>query len=95
MGRVEFRRPWPPLQAPRLCLHGGKEGQAGGDSVSSVLALPCCRRGGSEHWDGEGAEGASAVGSEELPPAAPAAACDGGGGGHAQSMSTTDLVAFG
>ena len=25
MGRVEFRRPCPPLQAPRLSLHGGQE----------------------------------------------------------------------
>ena len=39
-----------------------------------MLALPCCRRGGSEDWDGEGAEGASATGSEELPLAALAAA---------------------
>ena len=30
MGRVEFRRPCPPLQASRLCLHGGQEGRAGG-----------------------------------------------------------------
>ena len=29
-----------------------------------MVALPCCRRGGSEDWDGEGAEGASATGSE-------------------------------
>ena len=39
-----------------------------------MLALLCCRRGGSEDWDGEGAEGASAIESEELPPAAPVAA---------------------
>ena len=39
-----------------------------------MLALQCCRRDGSEDWDGEGAEGASATGSEELPPVAPAAA---------------------
>ena len=54
MGRVEFRRPWPPLQAPRLCPHGGQEGRAGGDYVYSMLALLC--------WDGGGAEGASAIG---------------------------------
>ena len=59
-----------------------------------MLALPCCRRGGSVDWDGGGAEGASAIGSEELPPAALAAAC-GEGGGHARSMSATDPVAFG
>ena len=74
MGRVEFRQPWPPLQAPRLCPHDGQDGRAGGDYVSSELALPCCRCGGSVDWDGEGAEGASAIGSEELPPAASAAA---------------------
>ena len=33
-----------------------------------MLALPCCRRGGGVDWDGEGSEGASATGSEELPP---------------------------
>ena len=32
-----------------------------------MLALPCCRRCGSVNWDGVGAEGASAIGSEELP----------------------------
>ena len=64
MGRVEFRRPCPPLQAPRLSLLGGQEGRAGGDYVSSVLALPCCRRGGSVDWDGDAAGGASAIGSE-------------------------------
>ena len=74
MGRVEFRRPWPPLQAPRLCPLGGQEGRAGGDQVSSVLALPCYRRGGSVDADGEGAGGASATGLEELPAAAPVAA---------------------
>ena len=40
---------------------------------------------------GEGAEGVSATGSEEPPLAASAAAR----GGRAQSMSATDLVAFG
>ena len=39
-----------------------------------MLALPCCRRGGSVDWGGEGAEGASATALEELPPAASAAA---------------------
>ena len=29
--RVEFRRPWPPLQAPCLRLHGDQEGRAGGN----------------------------------------------------------------
>ena len=52
-----------------------------------MLALPCCRRGGSVDWDGEGAEGASATGSEELPPAASAATRgEGGGGAHAEHV---------
>ena len=38
-------------------------------------------------------EGASAIGSEELPPTASTAVC--GGGGRARSISATDLVAFG
>ena len=40
MGRVEFKRPWPTLQAHRLCPHGGQEGRAGG-----IRSLPCwpCR----------------------------------------------------
>ena len=48
-----------------------------------MLALPCCRRGGSVDWDGDDAEGAPATGSEEegTPPAAPSAARGGGGGG--------------
>ena len=33
-----------------------------------MLALLCCRRGGSVDWDGDGAEGASAIGSEEETP---------------------------
>ena len=33
-----------------------------------MLALLCCLRCGSVDWGGEGAEGASATGSEELPP---------------------------
>ena len=34
-----------------------------------MLVLPCCRRCcGSVDWDGGGAEGASAIGSEEPPP---------------------------
>ena len=41
MGRVEFTRPWPPLQAPRLCLHSSQEGRAGREEVSSMLALLC------------------------------------------------------
>ena len=95
MGRVEFRRPCPPLRAPRTSLHGGQEGRAGGDEVSPVLALPCCRRGGSVDWDGDAAGGASATGSEggEAPSAGPPAAC--GGGGRARSMSATVLVALG
>ena len=93
MGRVEFSRPWPPLQTPRLCPHGGQKGRAGGDEVSYVLAMPCCRRCSNVDWGGGGAEGASAIGSEELPPTAPTTAC--GGGGRARSMSATDLVAFG
>ena len=44
-----------------------------------MLALPCCRRCGSVDWDGGGAEGTSAIGSEELPPAASTAACGGEG----------------
>ena len=39
-----------------------------------MLALPCYHRGGSVDWDGKGAEGASAIGLEEPPPAASAAA---------------------
>ena len=31
VGRFQFRRPWPPLQVPRLCPHGGQEGRAGRD----------------------------------------------------------------
>ena len=58
-----------------------------------MLALPCCHRGDSVDWGGEGTEGASATGSEELPPAASAAAQ--GGRGRKQSISATDLVAFG
>ena len=56
-----------------------------------MLALPCCRCCGSVDRGGEGAEGASATGSEEPPPAASAAARE----GRARSMSATDLVAFG
>ena len=44
-----------------------------------MLALPCCRRCGSVDWGSEGAEGASATGSEERPLASPAAAWGGGG----------------
>ena len=58
-----------------------------------MLALPCCRRCYSVDWDGGGAEGDSATGSEELPPTASTAAC--WGGGRERSMSATDLVAFG
>ena len=47
-----------------------------------MLALPCCCRGSSVDWGGEGAEGASAGGLEELPPAASAAARGRGGGAH-------------
>ena len=58
-------------------------------------ALPCCRRGSNVDWDGDGAEGASATGSEEeeAPPAAPSVAR--GGGGCALGMSAADLVALG
>ena len=56
-----------------------------------MLALPCCRRCGSVDWGGEGAEGASATGSEEPLLTASAAVR----GGRARSMSATDLVAFG
>ena len=60
-----------------------------------MLALPCCRCGGSVDWDGDGAEGASGTGSEEgeAPPNAPSVAR--GGGGGARSTSATDLVALG
>ena len=58
-----------------------------------MLALPCRRRCGSVDWDGGGAEGASATGSEELPLTVSPAAC--GGGGGERSMPATDLVAFG
>ena len=50
-----------------------------------MLALPCCRRCcGSLDWYGGGAEGASAIGSEEPPLTALAAVCGGreGGGGE-------------
>ena len=47
-----------------------------------MLALPCCRRGGSVDGDGDGAEGAPATGSEEAP--APPSAARGGGGGSAR-----------
>ena len=53
MGQIEFRRPCPPLQAPRLFLHSNQEGH----EVSSVLALPCFRHCGSVGYDGEGAKG--------------------------------------
>ena len=59
-----------------------------------MLALPWCRRGGSVDWDGDGAEGASAIGSQEEAPPTVSLAARGGGGG-ARSMSATDLVAFG
>ena len=59
-----------------------------------MLALPCCRRGGSVDWDGDGAGGAPATGlEEEAPPTASPDAL--GGGGGARSMSATDPVAFG
>ena len=58
-----------------------------------MLALPCCRRCGSLDRDGGGAEGASATGSQEVPPAASTVAC--GGGRGMRSMSATGLVAFG
>ena len=49
-----------------------------------MLALPCCRRGGSVDWDGDAAGVASATGSEGGGGgAAPSAACAGGGGGGA------------
>ena len=40
MGQVELRRLCPPLQAPRLCPHGGEEGEPEG-----TRSLPCwpCR----------------------------------------------------
>ena len=56
---------------PRLCLHSSQEGRAGGDYVSSVLALPYCRcyRCGNDAEDGNGGgEGASADGSDSPPP---------------------------
>ena len=57
-----------------------------------MLALLCCRCGGSEIWDGEGAEGASATGSS---PRRRRPQREGGGGGGAWSMSAIDVVAFG
>ena len=57
-----------------------------------MLALPCCRRGDGVDGGGKDTKGASATGSEELPPAASAAAR--GGGERMRSMSATDLVAF-
>ena len=59
-----------------------------------MFALPCCRHCGSVDWGGEGAEGASATGSEE-PSLASLAIARGGGGGCKRSMSAIDLVAFG
>ena len=57
--------------------------------MSSVLALPCCRRGSSVDWDGGGAEGAPAIGSEEeAPPIASLAACGGGAGCEACLLLT-------
>ena len=52
-----------------------------------MLALPCCRRGGSVDWDGDAAGGAFATGLEggEAPSAAPPAAWGGGGGGRARA----------
>ena len=58
-----------------------------------MLALPCCRRYSGVDWDGGGAEGTSATGSEEVPPTASTVVC--GGGRGVRSMSATYLVAFG
>ena len=38
MGRVEFTRPWPPLQAPHLCLLGCQEGELA--VTKSLLGSP-------------------------------------------------------
>ena len=45
-----------------------------------MLALPRCRRCSSVDWGGEGAEGASATGSEEPPPPPPMASAAAQGG---------------
>ena len=81
MGRVNFRRLCPPLQAPFLILHGSQEGRARGDWASSVLALPCCRHRGSVDCGGKGAKGPLATRSEEPTIASLAAERVGGGGG--------------
>ena len=79
MGRVEFRRPCPPLQAPRL--HGSQEGRTRGDYVSSLLALPCRCRCGSVDCGVEGAGGAFTAGSGQPSLASSAAEREQGGGG--------------
>ena len=60
-----------------------------------MLALPCCRRGGSVDWDGDAAEGASATGSQEGEAPSAASSAARGGGGRARSMSATVMVALG
>ena len=68
MGRVEFRRPCPPLQAPRLSLHSGQEGRARELSLfrAGLAVLPPrrqCRLGWrrrwrrARHWVSGGGEG--------------------------------------
>ena len=62
-----------------------------------MLALPCCRRGGSVDWGGDAAGGAPAtglVGGERGSPAA-APPMARGEGGRARIMSTTVLAALG
>ena len=62
-----------------------------------MLALPCCRRGGSVDWGGDAAGGAPAtglVGGERGSPAA-ALPMARGEGGRARIMSTTVLAALG
>ena len=62
-----------------------------------MLALPCCRRGGSVDWGGDTAGGAPAtglVGGERGSPAA-APPMARGEGGRARIMSTTVLAALG
>ena len=85
MGRVEFSRPCPPLHAPRPCLHSSHEGRARGNSVSSVLALPCCRHCGSVECDGKGA---GPLGQKPPPSCLRTR-------GATWNMSATDLVAIG
>ena len=68
MGRVEFRRPWPPLQAPRLVRMAAMRDELEG--TRSLLCLPCRAAADAVVWT----EVAKA-------PRARSAGCRAGGGG--------------